>query len=469
MKSMSTMMKRVTGLTGQEHWRMMTGVTVITVTTTRTHAVMMTPTGGLTVGMTTGLGRPNMLPLRLQHCPNLSHMYRPAGFTDGRTAASTQSTAAAPNVSAVQSVNVTDVETSETHSHVRAVPKATASRTRTVHTKPGLFGAFIATVAVLNSFGRRQGLPPIPETVSRRLDFPDHYCHTDSYHDALSTYHDKCIAAVPSHEHWILFDSGAAAHCCPADYAPDYPRLPVGNDSPRQRSVAGKPLTILGRKLIKYSADGVTLFVNSTFVIFLFVWFLLPDCYYKVIGLVKIVWNFWRPKKKLSTLPGMAHCCTSHHPLWHTMRLSWIHMNVRWMSTWTHLVLILTALAYHNTTQALMQLINSKYLSMLSSHELTIILITGSWMKQGAHWQEFTNDLEDWCSCLTGQTALFHWTGPAAPESPPLTLEKVELKVETVTEKFNKLTNQAEMKKEHWKGRTVFSLEASTTTETSIY
>lgn len=268
---------------------MMTGVTVITVTTTRTHAVMMTPTGGLTVGMTTGLGRPNMLPLRLQHCPNLSHMYRPAGFTDGRTAASTQSTAAAPNVSAVQSVNVTDVETSETHSHVRAVPKATASRTRTVHTKPGLFGAFIATVAVLNSFGRRQGLPPIPETVSRRLDFPDHYCHTDSYHDALSTYHDKCIAAVPSHEHWILFDSGAAAHCCPADYAPDYPRLPVGNDSPRQRSVAGKPLTILGRKLIKYSADGVTLFVNSTFVIFLFVCFLLPDCYYKVIGLVKIV------------------------------------------------------------------------------------------------------------------------------------------------------------------------------------
>jgi len=48
-------------------------------------------------------------------------------------------------------------------------------------------------------------------------------------------------------------------------------------------------------------------------------------------------------------------------------------------------------------------------------------------------------------------------------------LEKVELKVETVTEKFNKLTNQAEMKKEHWKGRTVFSLEASTTAETSIY
>jgi len=70
-------------------------------------------------------------------------------------------------------VNVTDVESGETHSHIRAVPKATASRTRTVHTKPGLFGACIATLAVLNSFGRPQGLPPIPETVSGRLDFPD--------------------------------------------------------------------------------------------------------------------------------------------------------------------------------------------------------------------------------------------------------------------------------------------------------
>ena len=76
---------------------------------------------------------------------------------------------------------------------------------------------FVATVAVLNSFGRPQGLPLIPETVSQRLDFPDLTCHTETYHDVLSAYRDKCIAAVPSHEHWILFDSGAAAHCCPAD------------------------------------------------------------------------------------------------------------------------------------------------------------------------------------------------------------------------------------------------------------
>ena len=57
---------------------MMTGVMVITVTTTRTHTPMMTPTGGLKVGMTTGLGRLNMLPLRIQYCLSLSQLHRPA-------------------------------------------------------------------------------------------------------------------------------------------------------------------------------------------------------------------------------------------------------------------------------------------------------------------------------------------------------------------------------------------------------
>ena len=138
-----------------------------------------------------------------------------AGFTDGRTATSKQSTA--PNVSAVHStVRVTDIETGETQSHVRTTPVSTGSA-RTAHKGPGLLGAFIATIAVLNSFGKPQGLPLIPETVSQRLDFPSNTCHTGDYRDALSAYHDKCIATVPvpAHEHWILFDSGAATHCCP--------------------------------------------------------------------------------------------------------------------------------------------------------------------------------------------------------------------------------------------------------------
>ena len=53
---------------------------------------------------------------------------------------------------------------------------------------------------------------------------------------------------------------GDAAHCCPLDYAPDYPLLPVGKNPPKLRSVTGKPLNIIGRKLIRYDAAGVTPF-----------------------------------------------------------------------------------------------------------------------------------------------------------------------------------------------------------------
>ena len=77
-----------------------------------------------------------------------------AGFTEGRTASSAQHTV--PNVSAVHSnVKVTDVETGETHSHVGPIPTSTVSA-RAVHNGPGLVGAILATVAVLNSFGRPQ-------------------------------------------------------------------------------------------------------------------------------------------------------------------------------------------------------------------------------------------------------------------------------------------------------------------------
>ena len=79
---------------------MTTGVTVITVTTTRTHTGLKTPTGGLMVGMTAGLGR---RPLFLQHRHrlSLSTAMSSAGFTEGRTASSAQNTV--PNVAAVHS------------------------------------------------------------------------------------------------------------------------------------------------------------------------------------------------------------------------------------------------------------------------------------------------------------------------------------------------------------------------------
>ena len=171
----------------------------------------------------------------------------------GQTAAGQ---ASPPNVSALHStVNVTDLETGETMTH--SPSRRTGTVTRPVRTGTGLMGAFVSVIAVMNSFGKPQGLPLIPETVSS-----PGVSTTDEYDDVLGRHHEDCISSLSPKEHWILFDSGAAAHCCPLDYAPDYPLLPVGKNPPKLRSVTGKPLNIIGRKLIRYDAAGVTLFTN---------------------------------------------------------------------------------------------------------------------------------------------------------------------------------------------------------------
>ena len=171
----------------------------------------------------------------------------------GQTAAGQQT----PNVSALHStVNVTDLETGETMAHTPS--RRTGSLTRSLRTGTGLLGNIVSVIAVMNSFGRPQGLPLIPETVSsRRVNT------TDEYDDVLGRHHEDCVSSLSPKEHWILFDSGAAAHCCPLEYAPDYPLLPVGKNPPKLRSVTGKPLNIIGRKLIRYDASGVAFYVND--------------------------------------------------------------------------------------------------------------------------------------------------------------------------------------------------------------
>ena len=123
-------------------------------------------------------------------------------------------------------MNVTDLETGETLTH--SPSRRTGTVTRPVRTGTGLLSVFLSVVAVMNSFGRPQGLPLFPETVS--------FCGvpaTDEYDDVLGRHHEDCISSLSPKEHWILFDSGAAAHCCPLDYAPDYPLLPVGKNPPK--------------------------------------------------------------------------------------------------------------------------------------------------------------------------------------------------------------------------------------------
>ena len=161
-----------------------------------------------------------------------------------------------PNLSALPTtVNVTDLETGETLTHPPS--RRTGTVTRPVRTGTGLLSSFVSVIAVMNSFGRPQGLPLIPETASYR-GVPA----TDEYDDLLGRHHENCISSLSTKKDWILFDSGAAAHCCPLDYAPDYPLLPVGKNPPRLRSVTGKPLHIIGRKLIRYDAVGVRLFTK---------------------------------------------------------------------------------------------------------------------------------------------------------------------------------------------------------------
>ena len=151
-------------------------------------------------------------------------------------------------------VNVTDLETGETMTHTPS--RRTGSLTRPLRTGTGLLSTLVSVIAVLNSFGKPQGLPLIPETVSS----PE-VTISDEYDDVLGRHHEDCISSLSPKEHWILFDSGAAAHCCPL-HAPDYPLLPVGKNPPKLRSVTGKPLNIIGRKLIRYDASGVTFFAN---------------------------------------------------------------------------------------------------------------------------------------------------------------------------------------------------------------
>ena len=191
----------------------------------------------------------------------LSQPQRPTASND--TAESSNSftsvqfaTAPTPKVSAPRStVSVTDLETGETTTHTPS--RRTGSLTRPLRTGTGLLSTFVSVVAVLNSFGKPQGLPLIPETVSS----PE-VTTSDEYDDVLGRHHEDCFSLLSLKEHWILFDSGAAAHCCPLDYAPDYPLLPVGKNPPDLKSVTGMPLNIIGRKLIRYDAPETRLYIN---------------------------------------------------------------------------------------------------------------------------------------------------------------------------------------------------------------
>ena len=64
---------------------------------------------------------------------------------------------------------------------------------------------------------------------------------------------------------WILFDSGAATHCCPKDFASEWPLLPLTGltgRAPPLRSISGQPLTVFGRRLVKVDFGGQPCFLH---------------------------------------------------------------------------------------------------------------------------------------------------------------------------------------------------------------
>eukprot|EP00439_Symbiodinium_sp_Y106_P076225 s1078_g15.t1 len=63
-------------------------------------------------------------------------------------------------------------------------------------------------------------------------------------------------------EPWILFDSGAATHCCSKDFASEWPFLPLTGKAPPLRSISGQPLTVFGRRLVKVDFEGQPCFLH---------------------------------------------------------------------------------------------------------------------------------------------------------------------------------------------------------------
>ena len=53
----------------------------------------------------------------------------------------------------------------------------------------------------------------------------------------------------------LLFDSGAAAHVCPLDYADEYPLCTTGS-KPSLRTVTGEAITVHGTRTVHYQMDA---------------------------------------------------------------------------------------------------------------------------------------------------------------------------------------------------------------------
>ena len=112
---------------------------------------------------------------------------------------------------------------------------------------------------------------PVAPLETFRLDAPESSRHVTlrcvedlnlkvntEFHDV---YLQEQVAAVwQQEEPWILFDSGAAAHCCPKDFAPEWPLLPLSGKAPPLKPISGQPLLIHG--LVQLELDRQTCWLH---------------------------------------------------------------------------------------------------------------------------------------------------------------------------------------------------------------
>ena len=82
--------------------------------------------------------------------------------------------------------------------------------------------------------------------------------------DLNTTFHDRWLAdhlvasTTLDANHWILFDSGASANCCPKDFGSEWPLLPLNGEPPPLRSISGQPLhtSCLRPSVVRMTLDG---------------------------------------------------------------------------------------------------------------------------------------------------------------------------------------------------------------------
>ncbi|CAE7295848.1 unnamed protein product [Symbiodinium sp. CCMP2456] len=120
----------------------------------------------------------------------------------------------------------------------------------------------------------RLALPPPPQAIAQPqtaasllvlLDWiegdidPSDVVVPHKQQDRLAAFHSKSGAIECT---WILFDSGASANCCPPWLADDYPLLPIVEDGPILRSISGKTLGIIGKRIIELDCGNHSLCVH---------------------------------------------------------------------------------------------------------------------------------------------------------------------------------------------------------------